>query len=150
MKMPINFVGGLIGAIVLNLVHESARKTIKDAPRIHKIGEQAVRKISTSMNVTPPSGDGLFASVMAGDLMANAMYYSLIGKGDSQGIWMRGAVSGVTAGLGAIGLTKPLGLDDAPVNRSLATQVLTIAWYTIGGLVAAGAIKIMNQKFENS
>ncbi len=47
----------------------------------------------------------------------------MIGKGDRETIFWRGAGYGLTAGLGAIGLAKPLGLDEKPVAKTDETKL---------------------------
>ena len=54
---------------------------------------------------------------------------------------LRGAGYGLFAGLGAVGLTQKLGLSDKPVTKTTETKVMTVAWYLLGGLVAAFVIQ---------
>ena len=51
--------------------------------------------------------------------------------------WGFGGALGLAAGVGALELTKPMGLDDRPITKSTRTKVLTVAWYLAGGLVTA-------------
>lgn len=145
MKILHNILAGLAGAIVLNVVHESARKNLKDAPHINEIGEEAIGKVIQATGNKPPKGNKLYATTLASDLVSNALYYSMIGKGGTGTLWSKGIAYGLTAGFGALGLTKPLGLDDRPVNRSIATKTMTVAWYVIGGLASAGVLKLLNK-----
>jgi hypothetical protein len=39
-----NLIAGLGGAIALNILHESLKRKSPDAPRIDKLGEEAVQK----------------------------------------------------------------------------------------------------------
>jgi hypothetical protein len=55
----------------------------------------------------------------------------------------RGAWLGVLAGVGAAVLPKHLGLRSGPTARTGATAAMTVAWYTIGGLVAGGVYSIL-------
>jgi len=76
----------------------------------------------------------------------------MIGTGDQSNLWRKGIAFGLAAGLGALGalgLTKPLGLNDAPVNRSTATKVMTVAWYTLGGIATAGVLKLLNRRHHS-
>ncbi|REA59672.1 hypothetical protein DSL64_16830 [Dyadobacter luteus] len=148
MDLSKNLLGGLFGAVVLNLVHEAARRIWVDAPQIQEVGEEAVVKTALATGITPPTGNALYGTTLFADLAGNASYFSVIGTGDPKGIWARGAAYGIAAGVGALGLTKPLGLDDRPINRNVRTQILTVAWYTIGGIAAAGAIKILQNKWK--
>jgi hypothetical protein len=82
---------------------------------------------------------------MAADLISNAAYYSLIGAGKKKQLLCIGTISGIAAGIGALTLTKPMGLSDAPLTRTDATKVMTVAWYTIGGIVAAAVTKALRE-----
>jgi hypothetical protein len=140
-----NMLGGLIGAIALNVVHQVAKHYTSDAPEVDKIGEEALTKALKSVHVQPPDSEHLFLVTLGSDLLANAAYYSLIGRGNKKNLLLRGAVLGAAAGIGALTLTKPMGLDDDPVNESTNRQVMTVGWYLLGGLVTALAMKIMNK-----
>jgi hypothetical protein len=135
-----NILGGLAGAIVLNIVHEAARRLYSKAPRIDLIGEEALTKSLNAVGMEAPTGSLLTGSTLAADLASNTMYFSMIGKGGEENLLMRGAGYGLAAGLGAIGLTQQLGLSDAPVTKTNETKVMTVAWYLLGGLSAAFAM----------
>ena len=141
-----NMVAGLAGALVLNLLHESARHLSPSAPRVNKVGEEALSKSLKTINIDPPKGKKLFGLTLASDLLSNAAYFSMVGSGKEENILLRGAGFGLAAGIGALTLTKPLGLDDSPVNRSLQTQLMTVAWYTLGGLAAAFVAQKISEK----
>jgi hypothetical protein len=96
--------------------------------------------------LTPPTGNALFVATLAGDVVSNALYYSTIGLVKNKHLLLCGAALGTAAGLGALELTKPMGLSDAPVTRTNETKILTVAWYTIGGLVAALTIKALRSR----
>lgn len=136
-----NLAGGFLGAVALNLLHETYRRIDSDAPRVDLVGEEALSKSLKFAGVNPPKGDNLYLSTLAGDIFSNTLYYSLIGASGNKKIMLRGAAYGLAAGIGAVALPKPLGLNDAPVTRSTKTELLTVAWYLIGGLASAGAIK---------
>lgn len=146
MKIPTNIIAGAAGALLLNLIHELARHTLKSAPRINEIGEEGIDKIAQSLNTAPPNGNSLYATTLASDLVGNAFYYSAVGKGTTQNIWLRGIGLGLTAGFGALALPSKLGLDDKPVKYTALTRVLTVAWYTIGGLAAAAVADFLKEK----
>ncbi|TWR31212.1 hypothetical protein FPZ43_01680 [Mucilaginibacter pallidiroseus] len=141
MKILKNLIGGLAGAVALNVLHEALKRFDHEAPRVDLIGEEAITKGFEAIDKEPPSGDTLYAITLAGDLISNAVYYSLIGVGKSRHLVARGVTYGAVAGIGALKLTEPLGLSDAPVTRTVKTQVLTVGYYTFGGLVTALVIK---------
>lgn len=139
-----NIVSGLVGAIMLNVVHQLGKKVDKDAPRIDQIGEEAVSKSIRTVGYHPPRGNKLFLATLAGDLIANSIYYSLIGKGKRENLLLRGIIYGAVAGIGALTLTKPMGLDDQPVNRTTKTKALTIGLYILGGVITVFAHRLIN------
>lgn len=141
MKLKRNLVGGLIGALALNILHETVRRFDADAPRIELVGEEALSKTIKKAGLQPPSGEPLYFVTMAADVFSNSIYYSLIGLGKNKNLLSNGLACGVAAGVGAVLLTKPLGLNDAPVNRKARTKIMTVAYYAFGGLVAAGFMK---------
>jgi hypothetical protein len=130
------FVSGLAGATVLTLVHQLARRVTPDAPRMDILGMRGLRKLLAAADAPQPDHDTLYNATMAGDLLSNGLYYSLVGTGEN--VWWRGAGLGLAAGIGGVYLPGPLGLGDGPSNRTPQTKLMTVAWYTLGGLVAAG------------
>lgn len=146
MKNLRSLVGGLAGAVALNLLHETARRCFSSAPRIDKIGEQALSKSLKSAGIQPPSGKKLFQATLAADVISNAIYYSLLGAGKPKHLFLRGAAAGLIAGIGAVKLPEPMSLDDRPVNKNATSSLLTVGYYVFGGLVAAAVISLMNKE----
>jgi hypothetical protein len=134
---------GLIGATTLTGIHESARRVVPEAPRMDVLGMRAIVKSLRQIDQAPPQGQALQQTALAGDMVANSLYYSLVGAGRPQGALLRGAVLGLAAGLGAVFLPGPLGLGEAPSKRTPATTAMTIGWYLVGGLAAALAYRTM-------
>jgi hypothetical protein len=132
-------IGGAAGAAVLTLVHETARRTVADAPRMDVLGERAIAAGVRAAGADPPPQPQLHQAALAGDLVANTAYYALVGLGGADGAVARGGLLGLAAGLGAVLLPGPLGLGTAPSRRTPQTALMTVAWYTLGGLVA-GAV----------
>jgi hypothetical protein len=134
---------GVAGALALTAVHETARRTIPRAPRMDVIGRRAIARPMRAMGVNPPAGQKLQAAALAGDIVSNALFYSLVGLGGRRGgdVWRRGLLLGVAAGVGAAVLPPVLGLGRQPGHRGGLTQLLTILWYTIGGIAAAAAFR---------
>lgn len=145
MKIINSIAGGLAGAIALNILHESVKRIDHNAPRIDLVGEEALSKSLISLGAELPEGDALFAATLASDLLSNALYYSLIGIGKKKNLLWRGAGYGLAAGIGALTLTKPMGLSDAPITKTQKTKILTVAWYLFGGLVTALTIKSLRK-----
>jgi len=66
--------------------------------------------------------------------------------GGTKNIYIKGTVAGLAAGIGALELPGPMGLDDLPVTYSKPTKALTVSWYLFGGLVAAAVITALENK----
>ena len=145
MKTLINFAGGLTGAVVLNVIHETYKRMDHDAPRIDLVGEEVISEGLKHIEPHPLAGDALYTATLASDLVSNALYFSFIGYGDKKYLILRGMGFGIAAGVGAVKLTKRLGLNDAPVTRTNKTKALTVAWYMAGGLAAALTIKALSK-----
>ncbi|GAB2462479.1 hypothetical protein GCM10011375_14110 [Hymenobacter qilianensis] len=136
---------GFAGAVVLTAVHETVRHIIPEtAPRMDVLGMRGLRKLLGKANAPQPDHDTLFNLTMAGDLLSNGLYYSLVGAGKNA--WQRGIVLGLTAGIGGVVLPGPMGLGEAPSNRTPQTKLMTVAWYLIGGLAAAGAARATRKR----
>jgi hypothetical protein len=145
MKTVNNLIGGLAGAITLNIIHQAAKNIDHDAPRVDLVGEEAVKKGLNYIGVEPPKGDNLFATALAGDIVSNAIYYSAIGVGKDKNLLFRGITYGLSAGIGALTLTKSIGLSDAPITKTPQTKVMTVAWYLLGGIATALTIKALSK-----
>ena len=135
--------GGIAGAVALTLVHETARRVIPHAPRVDVIGVRAIARPLRAAGYRPPRYNTLHNAALAGELVSNSAYYSLIGVGDPSRALRRGATLGLLAGAGAALLPPLIGLGQQPHRRTPFTQILTIAWYFLGGLAAAGAYRAL-------
>ena len=129
--------GGAVGALALTALNEGARRRVPHAPRMEVIGMRALAGAIRGLGGTPPRGRTLFRSTLAGDLLSNTMYYALVGTGSRRSRLTRGLLLGAAAGLGAVLLPPALGLGHPPGERRPATPLMTVAWYTAGGVVAA-------------
>lgn len=138
-----SLVSGAVGAVSLNLVHESARRVVPSAPRVDVLGKRAVKRYLPLVGVKPPEDErSLYAAALGGDLVSNAAYYATVGVGESRGAIKRGTAIGLVGGLGAVFLPPLLGFSQEPVARKPATAAMTVAWYTLGGF-AAGLVRRM-------
>lgn len=141
-----NLFGGLIGAVTLNVLHELYRRIDPLAPRIDLVGEEALTKTVEATGHSAPKGKKLYLATLVGDIVSNSIYYAVIGQSRYQNLLLRGAALGLAAGVGALKLSEPIGLDDTPISKSTRTKVLTVAWYLAGGLVTALVLKKMRDK----
>lgn len=138
---------GLIGALVLNLLHESVRQCVDDAPRIDLLGEEALKKIARKADVSlPRDKEALYALTLGSDVISNTLYYSLVGLAKPKHALPMGSMLGLAAGVGAVTLPGPMGLSTAPVRRTNATAVMSVGWYWVGGAVAGLAYQWLRRK----
>lgn len=130
---------GFCGAVALTSVHQLARRITNEAPRMDVLGERALARTITATGRPLPMQPVLHRWALAGDLLANSAYYSLVACGRNTHMWTRGVALGLAAGAGALLLPRRLGLGDAPRSHHIGNQIMTVAWYLVGGLAAAGA-----------
>lgn len=146
MKATNALLGGLAGALVLTAMHELTRRNTDDAPRMDKLGEQALNKSLKAAGSKPLRGDKLYYTTMAGDVIGNALYYSLIGAGGKGGGIGRGLALGLAAGIGGVELPGPLGLNNKYASRTKKTRAMTIGYYLIGSLIATAAMNLLDKR----
>jgi hypothetical protein len=145
MKLSSALGGGIAGAVVLTVIHESLRRLNANAPRMDLLGMEAIEKTLDSADLAVPERKNLFKLTMAGDLVSNSLYYSMSGFGNERHSIVRGFLLGLAAGIGAVYLPKRLGLKEEASTRTQETLLLTVALYSVGGLVAGVTGKYLEQ-----
>ncbi|RYF99538.1 MAG: hypothetical protein EOO07_36625 [Chitinophagaceae bacterium] len=138
--------GGLAGATSLTILHELTRRIDNDAPRMDLLGMEALSKGLEKTGRKVPDNKSLFTFTLAGDIISNALYYSLAAAGNKRYVVPKGTALGLVAGLGALFLPKQVGLNPAYSNRTLKTQLLTTGFYLAGGLVASFVAKRIEKR----
>jgi len=138
-------IGGLAGACALTLMNQAIAKVDRKAPRLDLLGMNAVAKFVKNPRSAPLFVQTLLPMTVAGDLISNTLYYALASGRDRNKTLIRGALLGLGAGLGAVVLPKPMGLDNSSTNFSRRTQVMTIMYYIIGGVIAAATINAIEK-----
>lgn len=146
MKPMASFGGGLAGACAVTLIHESVKKIIPNAPRMDLLGMNAISKGLNAAGMKTPANSKLFAMAITGDLLANSLYYSVAGIGNEKNIWVRSAALGLAAGIGAVVLPGPLGLQTKHSNRTATTKVMTVGLYVVGAVVTTAVMKVLSKK----
>lgn len=141
-----SLLGGLAGACALTLLHETVRRQTNKAPRMDKLGMEALAKGLKQTGNEVPSKKELFYWTMAGDLLSNALYYSFAGIGNKKNVLGKSLILGLAGGLGGVLLPKPLGLDERTSNRTPQTKLMTVGWYLFGSLVSGAIIKALDRK----
>lgn len=150
MKTIAAFGGGLAGAAAVTLIHESVKRIVPEAPRMDLLGMNAISKTMNAAGLTAPNRSQLFVMAMAGDLIANSLYYAAAGIGDKKNLWLRSSLLGLAAGIGAVTLPGPLGLQQQHSNRSTATRLMTVGLYVAGAVVTTAVIKLLSRRVEKT
>ena len=138
--------GGLAGAAALTLLHETIKRVTPNAPRMDLLGMNAITKGLRYINAKTPDERELYRWTMAGDLLSNALYYSVAGATTKAHPLVRGGLLGLAAGAGAILLPKPMGLPTSYSSRTTKTSLMTIGLYLAGGLVAAAVMSALDKR----
>jgi hypothetical protein len=140
----VSIIGGLAGAAALTVVNETVKRLDANAPRLDLLGMNAAAKILKGSNLkTPGFAQNLFPAALAGDLISNTLYFGMAQAETKQKTLIRGSLLGLGAGIGAVTLAKPLGVDDGPTSQPVKKNALTIAYYVLGGIVAAAMINLI-------
>ena len=146
MKTIIALTGGLAGACILTAIHQLVKNNdAYHAPRMDLLGMQSLTKAGHTLKLPMPTGDTLYNLTMAADVVSNAIYYSAAGVGKNHTL-LKSAALGLAAGVGAVYLPQPMGLDPKPSNRTPQTKVLSVIYYLTGGLVAGGIMHLLNKR----
>src|SRR4051794_31859759 len=103
-----SLLSGGISAVSLNLIHETLRKTMPHPPRVDIVGMRSVAKLARAAGAEPP--EHLRSTALAGDILSNALYYSLTGVFGRQNAILTGACIGMAAGVGLLALSPSLGV----------------------------------------
>jgi hypothetical protein len=150
MKVSAGLAGGFAGTLTVASLHEALRRVTPDAPRMDILDMDLIRKGLKSMNKEVPEENRLQQWAVGGELFCDTAYYGLTGIGGKKGIWLRGALLGLIAGVTAVVLPKPLGLPTEPSNKTLGTQLMAIGLYLMGGLVAAATTRLVDNAQSNN
>lgn len=136
-----NLTAGLLGSLALNLLHETLRKNGGNVPKINLLGEEAVNKTLVTLGKDPITNqEALYETTLVADVVSNTFYYSLIG-GKRKYIWPKAILLGLSAGLGAIQLPAPMGLNSEPVAGTNQKKILTVGYYLFGALVTGYVLR---------
>jgi hypothetical protein len=141
-----SILGGLAGAAALTLLNEGAKKVDSNAPRLDLLGQNALAKFMKGNDMLSKTASQVFP--LAGDLISNSLFYGMSRGNSSRNTLMRGALLGLSAGVGAVTLPETLGLEQKFTNKSNETKLMTIGLYLVGGLVAAAMINALDNYDE--
>jgi len=150
MKILAAIGGGLAGAVALTLLHEVTRRLDKDAPRMDLLGMDALSRGIKKVGAEIPEAANLYKLTLAGDIISNAMYYSIAAAGNKKYVVPKGTFLGLAAGLGALFLPKTAGLNPKHSNKTLKTQLLTTSFYLMGGVIASLVAKELEKREDGT
>lgn len=150
MKVLAGLAGGLAGTLTVAATHETLKRITSNAPRMDILDMELIRKGLKSMHKKVPSKDELQRWAVGGEFFCDTAYYGLAAIGGKKGVWLRGALLGLVAGVTAVVLPKPLGLPEGPSNKTLGTQLMTIGLYLMGGVVAAAITQLVGTAQSNN
>lgn len=145
MKLLASLAGGLAGAITVTILHEVIRKIDPSAPRLDLVGEKATQKLVQKTGYHPPTGNKLYATSLAGSILANTLSYSLAGISGKRPLSV-GTIMGATMGFGAVTLPGKLGLNGTHTSRDQKKKWMTIILYIAGGLVASSVARRIEKR----
>jgi general stress protein 26 len=131
---------GLSGAVALTVAHEAGRRFLPYAPRMDRVAGRGIARLLGSAS---PRGPALYLSALGGDLLANSLFYAAGFARGPRRPWTRGLLLGTLAGLGAVTLPKRLGIEPPRRARRPSSHRLTVAWYALAGLAAAGCYRAL-------
>ena len=136
-------VGGFVGAATLTLLHEYLKK-YKFAPRLDKLGEEAAASGIEALGGDAPGAAGLYTTSLAADIISNTLYYSSAAAHPTKPV-QAGIGLGLLAGIGAVFVPGEVGLSSAHTAATPSRKWITVALYTVGGLVAGAVIKRLSK-----
>ena len=134
---------GFIGAVILTAIHQSARSVVTHPPRMDTVGRRAIQKTLDVTGHKTMSRPVLQKWALAGDIIANTVYYAAIAREHGRARWGRALTLGLAAGAGAIAVPPFLGLGRPPNTQFTSTRVMTTAWYMAGALATAAAASVL-------
>ena len=136
---------GAIGALAVTAMNKIGQRFLPQAPRLDILGMRLAAKGLRKARVKPPKGAALYLVSLLGEMISNSVFYALVGLGKAKTAWVRGGLLGLASGVAAVKLPEPTGLGQSPTAQTKKTAAATIAWYVLGGLVAAMAYRRMRR-----
>ncbi len=150
MKVLSSLAGGLAGAIAVTLLHEIIKQYDPDAPRMDHLAMDALATGLEKTDQKVPDKKALYKYSLVGDLLSNAMFFSMAGgKGGVKKALSKGLILGITGGFGSVIAPKQLGLKSKPTNKTHKTQIMTVGYYLVGGLIAAAVAKLIDKSSKH-
>lgn len=147
MKRALGIESGLVGAASVTFLNHLAKRYLPAAPRLEILGLRLATVAFNKAGIEPPRGFPLKIMALIGALISNSIFYGL-GLGKPKTAWLRGGALGLAMGIGAVTLPRTLGVGDDTTARTPMAKAGTIAWYVLGGLLAALAFAVSHANSE--
>jgi hypothetical protein len=146
MNLKASIIGGLAGAVAVTIIHEILKQSDSQAPRMDKLGMQAIAKGLDKAGEAVPSKKSLFGMALVAELLSNTFYYALAGIGKRKDAMSKGSALGLIAGFGTLLLPKPMGLNTKHSNKTVKTQVMSVGLYLLGGMIASKVTEMLDRR----
>ena len=135
---------GLAGSAALTIANEVAHRVAPESPRLDVLGMRAlVRGMRVAGEESLPRGRTVPLLALVGDLTLNSIFYGWA-VGRRPGAWLRGALAGAGAGIGAAVIGPRLGLNDT-TGYHWGRRLAMVGLYALGGLAAALATRALSR-----
>lgn len=136
-----SLLGGLVGSIVVNLLAEGIRKNFSTTPRLDEFGQRAMNKGRRKVGLKPMRGASRYWSALAGDILINTLVFALSGAGKKKRYVPQGLGLGALMGASMLVAPKLIGVDPDTAGSNKKEKSMTVTYYILGGLAAAGFIR---------
>jgi hypothetical protein len=136
-------ISGLAGALTLTAIHQTLKNFVPNSPRIDLLGTTSIKNILSEFNITPPDEKATYNLSLAGDIVFNTLYYSLVATGKKS--ILNGSLLGIGAGSGVVSIPQLMNLGDEFSSKNLKQKILSFTIYLSGGLAAAGTYKLFEK-----
>jgi hypothetical protein len=138
-----SLLGGLAGSIVVNLLAEGIRKNFRLTPRLDRYGKQGLDRVTEAAGIGRLPQRPRYWTALAGDLVINTLVFALSGAGSKKRTLPQGLALGAAMAGAMMLAAKPAGIDPETTGENKKEKSMTVAYYIIGGLAAAGLIRWM-------
>lgn len=142
MKIAHAIEGGLAGATTLGLLEKALHNNKTKAPNLKMLTNPGIIK-KLKRKGKKKGGTKMYIE-LAKEVLAAGAYYGVARLGDKKSVVLRGALLGVITGLcmAFINEHQSNKTNDTQTDEAkFKEQLLTVALYTAGGLIAGAAIK---------
>ena len=137
LTIPERVGSGLLGAAALTLINEIGHRVLSESPRLDVLGMRALVRGYRAADSDPPRGPAIPLMALAGDLVANTVFYSFTVRRRSVG---RGALIGAAAGAVAAVVGRFLGMNGR-TGYHWGRALAMVGFYSAAGVAAALAAR---------